>query len=53
MPYGFNKELGGDSAENVAAIERCVSHLMSQGRSKESAIRICKHARAAKLRKKA
>lgn len=42
MPYGIDKEHGGDSVKNVAKMERCVEHLMGKGHSKESAIRICK-----------
>jgi hypothetical protein len=41
-PYGIAKEKGGDSPSNVAKMERCVKHLMAQGRTKQSAIRICK-----------
>jgi ribosomal protein S7 len=43
MPYGFPKALGGDNAQNDAKMERCVQHVMeTQGKSKASAIRICK-----------
>ena len=49
MPYGFNKSLGGDSPDNDAAIERCVSALVAKGHDKVEAIKICKHARAVSL----
>lgn len=42
MPYGFPKKLGGDSPDNDALMERCVSKVMAQGKDKQSAIRICK-----------
>jgi len=42
MPYGFPKAQGGDSKENDALMEKCVSKVMGTGKSKESAIRICK-----------
>lgn len=43
MPYGVDKKLGGDSKENDAWMERCVSSVMEKsGRSKSSAIAICK-----------
>lgn len=42
MPYGIPKSKGGDSAENVARMERCVQRVMESGKSEESAIRICK-----------
>lgn len=42
MPYGMAKRVGGDSPENDSLMERCVEQLMSQGKDKTSAIRICK-----------
>ena len=42
MPYGLKKEL--DTPGNNAKVESCVDEVMSQGHSKESAIRICKSA---------
>ena len=42
MPYGVSKEAGGDSASNDRKMERCVAHVMGKGKSKVSAIRICK-----------
>lgn len=44
MPYQMSKASGGDSAKNDAKMERCVSSLVSQGKDKSSAIRICKAA---------
>jgi len=44
MPYGMSKKSGGDSAANDAKMERCVQRLVSDGRDKVSAIRICKAA---------
>ena len=37
MPYG-----GEDSLKEVAKMERCVKELMAKGKSKSSAIAICK-----------
>lgn len=48
MPYGVDKNLGGDSKENDAWMERCVSRVEGGGKSKSSAIAICK----AQMRKK-
>jgi hypothetical protein len=42
MPYGISKSHGGDSPANDAKMERCVRDVMKGGKSKESAIRICK-----------
>lgn len=42
MPYGVPKAKGGDSSENDARMEACVSKVMSKGHSKISAIKICK-----------
>lgn len=44
MPYGMSKKSGGDNATNDAKMERCVQHLVSQGRDEETATRICKAA---------
>ncbi len=44
MPYGMAKAAGGDSPKNDAKMERCVSNLVSQGKDKVTAIRICKAA---------
>ena len=41
MPYGISKEHGGDSAENVAKVDRCVKRVMSDGTPKSRAIAIC------------
>lgn len=40
MPYGLPK--GINTAANNAKMERCVEQVMKSGKSKESAIRICK-----------
>lgn len=40
--YGIPKSHGGDSAANVKKMESCVADVMADGKSKESAIRICK-----------
>lgn len=48
MPYGVDKEMGGDSPENVGWMEKCVKSVMEGGKEKSSAIAICK----AQLRKK-
>lgn len=42
MPYGVAKAAGGDNATNDSKMERCVQHLVSQGRDKVTAIKICK-----------
>ncbi len=42
MPYGVDKDVGGDSPENDKWMEKCVSRVMSQGKDKGSAIAICK-----------
>lgn len=42
MPYGVAKAAGGDNPTNDAKMERCVQHLVSQGRDKVTAIKICK-----------
>lgn len=40
--YGIPKDSGGDNAENIAKMEHCIEKVMLSGKSKESAIRICK-----------
>ena len=48
MPYGIDKEMGGDSKENVSWMEKCITKVEgTKGRdgkplSKDSAIAICK-----------
>ena len=42
MPYGLPKEIGGDSPENEEKMKHCIKRVMAQGKSKVSAIRICK-----------
>lgn len=42
MPYELPESIGGDSKENIAKIESCVRDLMSKGKSKSSAVAICK-----------
>ena len=42
MPYGIDKNIGGDSKENEQWMETCVKKVMKQGRDKSSAIAICK-----------
>jgi len=42
MPYGIAKSAGGDSPENDAKMERCIQQVMATGKSKISAILICK-----------
>lgn len=44
MPYGMAKKAGGDSPQNDAKMEACVSSLVSKGRDKVTAIKICKAA---------
>lgn len=48
MPYGVDKNMGGDSKENVQWMEKCVQSVMDSGKGKSSAIAICK----AQMRKK-
>ena len=48
MPYNTDKDLGGDSKENTAWMERCVNNIVKGGKDKSSAVAICK----AQLRKK-
>lgn len=42
MPYGLSKKSGGDNPVADAKMERCVQALVSQGKDKVTAIRICK-----------
>lgn len=42
MPYGLPKAKGGDTAANDAWMERCVTRVQASGKSKLSAILICK-----------
>lgn len=42
MPYGVDKDIGGDSPENDAWMEKCVSRVMKTGKEKGAAIAICK-----------
>lgn len=42
MPYGLSKKVGGDSAANDAKMEACIARLTGEGKSKLSAILICK-----------
>lgn len=44
MPYGLAKAAGGDSPANDSKMEACVSSLVSKGKDKVTAIRICKAA---------
>jgi len=42
MPYGVDKELGGDNESNTKFMETCVQKVMKTGKDKGSAIAICK-----------
>ncbi len=42
MPYGLPKSKGGDTAASDAWMERCISDVQAKGKSKLSAILICK-----------
>lgn len=42
MPYGIPKDAGGDSKNNMMKMKDCVDGVMSKGKDKTSAIRICK-----------
>ena len=42
MPYGIDKDSGGDSPSNVKWMEKCVTRVMKTGKDKGSAIAICK-----------
>jgi hypothetical protein len=42
MPYGIPKDIGGDSEENEKWMKKCISSVMEGGKSKDSAVLICK-----------
>src|SRR5512146_728504 len=42
MPFGVDKDLGGDNQKNDAWMEKCVQKVMAGGKDKGSAIAICK-----------
>ena len=42
MPYSVDKDQGGDSKENTGWMENCVAKVEKTGKSKPSAIAICK-----------
>lgn len=42
MPYGVDKNIGGDSPENDKWMEQCVSKVMGTGKDKGTSIAICK-----------
>jgi len=42
MPYGLPESIGGDSKENIAKMESCIKEVMQQGKSRTSAVAICK-----------
>lgn len=42
MPYRVDKDQGGDSKENTGWMEKCVTRVEESGKSKPSAIAICK-----------
>jgi hypothetical protein len=42
MPYGVDKEFGGDSPSNDNWMENCVRKVMKGGKDKSSAVAICK-----------
>jgi ribosomal protein S7 len=42
MPYGMDKDLGGDSPSNDKWMETCVTKVMRTGKDKSTAIAICK-----------
>ena len=41
-PYNTDKDLGGDSEENVKWMEQCVMRVMKTGKDKGNAVAICK-----------
>ena len=51
MPYGIAKDVGGDTPETDAKMERCVQQVSAQGHDKQSAIAICKASIEEALRK--
>ena len=42
MPYGIDKETGGDSPSNDKWMEQCVERVMHTGKDKGTSIAICK-----------
>jgi hypothetical protein len=42
MPYGVEKDLGGDNKKNDKWMENCVQKVMKSGKDKGSAVAICK-----------
>ena len=42
MPYGVDKDIGGDNKDNTQWMEQCVKKVMNSGKDKEAAIAICK-----------
>ncbi len=53
MPYNVDKDLGGDNESNEKWMEGCVEKVMKSGKSKSSAIAICKaQLRKSKVNKK-
>ena len=52
MPYNVARDVGGDSPQNTALMERCVQHVMASGKPKQNAIAICKSAIQASKRRK-
>lgn len=42
MPYGVDKDLGGDNEKNDKWMEKCVDSVMKSGKDKSSAVAICK-----------
>lgn len=42
MPYGVDKEMGGDTEENDKWMKDCVKKVMKTGKDKGSAVAICK-----------
>ena len=41
-PYRVDKDIGGDSDENVSWMENCVKKVMKTGKDKGNAVAICK-----------
>jgi len=42
MPYGIPSEYGGDTEENEKWMLNCIEKVMSSGKDKVTAIKICK-----------
>lgn len=42
MPYGIDKQSGGDTKENDLWMENCVKQVMKSGKDKGTAVAICK-----------